>query len=188
MPFFGNRSPKQPSGSSGGTYSVDERDTVQSLAGFAQPSDGAPLPVVVASEHVLSVVFYLQQTDPSRDGTSCRVVSSDTDDEPVGVASFDGVCAHFFGPPNDEAFAGHPLSERGLKPYGAFEVFSSSWIRNLQKMNAVHPYHRPERFASLRHFILTFHDSIFECVARGYRVEQPAGSLRSVVSGLVSAM
>jgi|GEM_PF-7085066 len=38
-------------------------------------------------------------------------------------------------------------------------------------MNTVHPHHRDEAFAELKHFVLPFHDTTFECVARGYAVE-----------------
>lgn len=35
-------------------------------------------------------------------------------------------------------------------------------------MNAVHPRHSSANYDSLRHFIITFHDSTFECVARDF--------------------
>ena len=82
--------------------------------------------------------------------------------------------------PNDEAFAGHPLSSRGLRPYGAFEVHDSSWIHQLEHMNSVHPYHRRERYLQLRHFILSFHDSTFECVAPRYEITRHEGPLDRV--------
>ncbi len=78
--------------------------------------------------------------------------------------------AHYFGPPNDEALAGHPLYSRGLECYGAFEIHGSSWIRELERINRVHPQHSPGLFAELRHFAITFHDGLFECVARGARI------------------
>jgi hypothetical protein len=37
--------------------------------------------------------------------------------------------------PNDESLHGHPLFERGLNFYGAFQVESSSWIRALERIN-----------------------------------------------------
>jgi hypothetical protein len=46
----------------------------------------------------------------------------------VSVVEFDGPYAHLFGPPKDEAIAGHPLSARGITPYGAFRVEDSSWM------------------------------------------------------------
>lgn len=73
-----------------------------------------------------------------------------------------------FGPPNDEAFAGHPLAARGLRPYSVARVEASSWIRTLEAMNRVHPHHRPDRYRELQHFVISFHDSTFECIAKGY--------------------
>ena len=109
-----------------------------------------------------------------------RVVEPETTDEPVAVVTFPLYCATMFGPPNDEAFAGHPLSSRGLGPYGAFEVLDSSWISQLERMNSVHPSHRRERYLQLRHFILSFHDSTFECVAPRYQVTRHDGPLARV--------
>ena len=186
--LFGAKSLAQATRSTGGAYTVDDRDSVEVLAGFPQSSVGAPAPVVIASEHALFVAFYLERRDPNWDGTTCKVVTPDTSDEPVAVVRFSRAKVHYFGPPNDEAFSGHPLSERGLRPYGAFEVLSSSWIRALERMNSVHPYHRPEHFAECRHFILTFHDSIFECVAHSFSVENSSGSLRSVAAGLAASL
>jgi hypothetical protein len=44
------------------------------------------------------------------------------------LLEFSGCYAHLFGPPNDEAFSGHPLASRGLQPYRITEVKHSSWI------------------------------------------------------------
>jgi hypothetical protein len=44
--------------------------------------------------------------------------------------------------------------------YGAFEVHDSSWIRELRKISGT----RIEG----RHFILTFHDITFDCIAHGF--------------------
>jgi hypothetical protein len=141
--LFGGNSPELHNRATGGAYTVDDRDSVQPLAGFPQSSIGAPTPIVIASEETLFVAFYLEQRDPNWDGTTCKVITPDTNDEPVAVVRFSGATAHFFGPPNDEAFSGHPLAARGLHAYGAFEVLSSSWIRALERMNSVHPRHRP---------------------------------------------
>jgi hypothetical protein len=110
------------------------------------------MPALVATEQQLKVAYIAGPTEP-------------TADETIVVATFDRPYAHMFGPPNDEAFDGHPLAGRGLEPYGAFRVDDSSWIRRLERMNSVHEVHRAEAFAELTHFILAFHDSTFECVA-----------------------
>jgi hypothetical protein len=88
----------------------------------------------------------------------------DSPEEEVVVLRFGAVAALMLGSPNDEALDGHPLAARGLTAYGAFRVEQSSWVRRLEQMNRVHPQHSPESFLRLQHFVLTFHDSTFECV------------------------
>lgn len=178
---------KPPQNSTGGTYVVSGEDSVRKLSDFPQSSVGAPIPCVLASEHYLVVAYACERHDPNWDGTYIRIASS-SEDEIVCVVRFGRPIAHFFGPPNDEAFSGHPLSDRGLKPYGAYEVVSSSWIRALERMNSVHPNHSPEHFSVYKHFILTFHDTTFECVACDYSHEVQHGSLRDIVSGLCAAL
>ena len=82
---------------------------------------------------------------------------------------------------DDEALHGHPLYDRGLRRYGAYELRHSSWVRALERMNRVHPRHSPERFARLRHYVFTFHDSTFECVAEGLQVAEHPGPLRRLL-------
>ena len=165
----------------GAMYQVDGRDRVVELPDFPQSSIGAPCPMVLSDEFATVVAFYVEEADPAWDGTSVRVVGPDSLDEKIAIVRFDRCSASLFGPPNDEAFAGHPLASRGLGPYSAVVVESSSWIRGLDRMNSVHPHHRPEASDSLRHFILSFHDSVFECVAKGYTVELCKGSVHSAL-------
>jgi hypothetical protein len=78
---------------------------------------GAPLPVVLADEGRLLLGYLLDVPTPGWDGTWTRVVDFDTAD-PVVLVRFRGVAAWQWGPPNDEAFQGHPLADRGLRPTG----------------------------------------------------------------------
>jgi hypothetical protein len=162
-------------------YSVDDKDRVVTLADIPQSSIGAPLPIVLSCEHITVIAFYLNDTSDGWDGVSVRVITSDTAGEPLAIVRFSICYSSTFGPPNDEAFSGHPLASRGLKPYGAFVIENSSWIRGLERMNAVHPYHKPERFWTRKHYIFTFHDSTFECVADGYSVEVHESSLSAAM-------
>jgi hypothetical protein len=163
-------------------YHVDHRDKVISLPNIPQSSVGAPLPVVLANENALLLAYYTESPYPEWDGTNPRSVSADTTEDPVAVMDFGMARAHYFGPPNDEAFRGHPLASRGLSPYGAFEVQDSSWIRALAEMNSVHPRHDPARYASLRHFILCFHDKTFECIAKTFDATIIAGPLARAIA------
>ena len=85
------------------------------------------------------------------------------------------------GPPNDQALSGHPLTERGLHPYAVFEVEQSSWLRGLERMNSVHPYHPAEHFAKYEHYIFAFHDTTFECIAESFSISVHRGSVWSVI-------
>lgn len=161
------------------------KDSVHPLTGVPQSSVGAPCPMVVADEHHLSVIFYLQNTPEGWDGAEVKVVGPDSEDETHAIVSFSSFKAYYHGAPNDEAFSGHPLSKKGLEPYGAYEVKDSTWIRDLIEMNRVHAYHSDEAFKDYRHFIFSFHDTTFECVAKGYDITVGQGSVLGAAQGLL---
>ncbi len=74
------------------------------------------------------------------------------------VVSFHVAFGHRLGPPDRRGLAAHPLAARGLKPDGAFEVKDSSWVRGSFGGKG-------------RHYVFTFRDAVFECVAEGYGSE-----------------
>jgi hypothetical protein len=138
-------------------YEVGSEDRVEQAPDLPQPDAGAPSPVLVADDlGTVNLLFH----------TSVRYAAASLNDA-VAIVRFSGCIAHLLGPPNDEAFAGHPLATRGLTPYGVFRVQESSWVKALERMNRVHPLHRPEAYRERTHYIYTFHDSVFECVAKG---------------------
>ncbi len=154
-------------------YTVDNKDHLVKLTEIPQSSPGAPLPIAVATESDLMLAYYTNNDD----GT-----------EAAGIG-FERYYAHMFGPPSDEAIRGHPLHSRGLKSYAAYEVLESSWIRQLEKMNAVHPQHDRKWFlAGKRHFLFTFDDSTFECIAHGYEAEVRPGSVRAMAEQFLQSI
>ena len=156
------------------------KDSVHELKDIPQSSVGAPCPMVLADEHHLYVFYYLQNTPEDWDGSTVRVVGPETRGEPVAIITFSGFIAYYHGCPNDETFSGHPLYKKGLGPYGAYEIKKSSWIRRLMEMNRVHPCHKDSNFEDYRHFILSFHDTTFECIAENYLLEITSGSILQV--------
>src|ERR1041385_7335239 len=146
-----------------------------------QSSVGAPLPHVFADEHRLLIAYILQVNDPTWDGSTVRIIGPETKGEECAVVDVQQYRAFEFGPPNDEAIAGHRLHKLGLRPYSAFEVLNSKWIATLEEANRVHPHHRSERFAGDRHIILTFHDSTLEFVAERFEIRRSRGSVRNVL-------
>ena len=162
-------------------YQVDENDRVIELKDMPQSSIGTPHPFVMSDEFTIVLAYYLSNVPKNWDGATVRIVGPDTEGEPVALVQFKGYYAYAFGPPNDEAFSGHPLASRGLMPYGVYLVENSSWIRSLERLNSVHPHHNPSRFEELKHFVFAFHDSAFECVAREFNISIHTGSIRGIM-------
>ncbi len=166
-------------------YKVDQRDKVVELEKIPQSSTGAPIPSVLASGNNLFLVYCLENIPDDWNSSSIRVVGPESVKEHAIIVTFSSPYAHMFGPPNDEAFLGHPLSNRGLKPYGAFEIKNSSWLRELEKLNSVHPEHNKESFIeNKKHFIFSFHDSTFECIAESFEYNTQTDSTINIISSL----
>ena len=153
-------------------YEVDENDRVVALEGIPPSSAGGPEPVIIADERRVILAYRVQSAE-IWDGKTVRIEDTEGK-EPIALVRLESR-AHMFGPPNDEAFSGHPLATRGLHPYGAFRIEGSSWIRKLERMNRVHRAHEPARFLTLQHLVFAFHDSTFECVCRQFDVRTERG-------------
>jgi hypothetical protein len=164
-------------------YTVSSADHPRELSSVPQSSIGAPCPMLIAGEHTLRLAYYLEEGRLAPEWANATILppAVNDSDELCAVVQFSGLYTHMSGPPNDEAFSGHPLASRGLSPYAVFEVEHSSWVRTLERMNSVHPYHRPERFATFKHYIFAFHDTTFECVAESFSVSLCRGSVWRVL-------
>ena len=101
-------------------------------------------------------------------GTLLFYTVAEADGGGTAVVQFESALAVHIGSPNDEALHGHPLWTTGLQHYAFQEVMGSDWAAELERRNRCHPMHDASRYRSLRHFILTFHDVTFECVAEGF--------------------
>ena len=158
-------------------YQVDEKDKVIELKDVPQSSVGAPLPIVLSDEGKTFLAYLLQPN-----WSNPPTIEELEKDESIAIVEFNSCSSLMFGPPNDEAFEGHPLESRGLHPYGVFEIEKSSWMRKLERMNSVHERHNPENSAGYKHFIFAFHDSTFECIAKSFEISIHEGSMESILS------
>lgn len=143
--------------------------------------------MVIADEHAVFVAYIISVPDPAFDGANPRSVGPEMP-EPYAIVEFRRVSSSMFGHPNDEALAGHPLYDRGLEHYGSFEVLESSWVRALARMNEVRFPGSSWLFDDARHFILTFHDSTFECIASSVVARETLVATRSDVIARVSQL
>jgi len=83
--------------------------------------------------------------------------------EGIGIIEIVGSIT-MFRYPNHDVLGGHPLFKHGLHYSGVFEVKGSSWIQQLDAQNRI-IFPDCDIFSERRHFVFTFHDSAFECVA-----------------------
>lgn len=149
-------------------HTFRDRDLVHELAEVPCPSSGSAEPLVLASEDTLVLAYV--SAPPGSD----QPVGAGTAPSTTTMVVFRQCYASHFGQPNDEAFSTHK-ADGGLRPYGAFELEHSSWLRGLEMRNRAHPHHDPERFQRLRHWVWTFHDSVLECAALSYTVTDSPG-------------
>ena len=152
-------------------YTVPKGDQVRELDDVPFPDPAAPDPLVLADGAVLLIGY--QSMAPSGGAAT----ASDS----TAVVRFQQCCASHFGLPNENAFASHPVAGLGLRPCGAFEVENSSWVHALQLRHSGHVHHDAEVLQQLRHWVWTFHDSVLECAALGYVVED-AGPLADLLT------
>lgn len=135
-------------------------------------SSGAPCPHVISSGHSTYLVYYALENAPSWDGADTKVIDPDKDEQlPLVLVEFTKCYLYKFGGANDEVFHGLPLWNIGLKPYEAHLVSNSGWIKEEKKIQKVHSCFSDEVWSKKKHYVLLFHDELFECIADGYELE-----------------
>jgi hypothetical protein len=90
------------------------------------------------------------------------------EDAGTAVVEFKHCSVSRFGYPNDEARWGIP-QYKGVS-YGIYEVRNSTWIKEVVRLNQ---YSFPDTNDDFlcRHFLFTFHDNTFECLAEDLSLE-----------------
>ncbi len=133
------------------TSGGEERDIPVLLDTVPMPAPASTEPFVVADEGRAMLVYRIAPSHQSRYGPFVE------NEQPFCLVRFDGAVFQSLGPPNDDELSRHVLHKKGLRPYGAYEVLKSILV--------VEWWPNVARVIALRHFIFTFEDSSFECVA-----------------------
>ena len=123
------------------------------------PDSGVPNPVLLQTDYSAALVFGAREK--LSDGKPSEVVGN-------AVIQFERCHLTKFGYPNDEASAGIPRYKD--LTYGAYEVLESSWIDEEVQLNK-HAFPETPRLVDARHFVIAFHDRIFECLADDMQTE-----------------
>lgn len=150
---------------------------------------GAPLPHVISNGTRADLICFAADPAPW-DGTSARSVSAaDVDSRPLLQFTFYSCASIKFGGPNDEGLDGHPLAGRGLAPYEAHIVHNSPWLAEEDRIDAGHPSSHPGRLShDLNHYLLAFHDEIFEALAERLEVRTGEGTISGWLHAAASAV
>ncbi|OGZ11887.1 MAG: hypothetical protein A2942_01845 [Candidatus Lloydbacteria bacterium RIFCSPLOWO2_01_FULL_50_20] len=159
-------------------YNIGEDDDLIQLTQIPQPDPLRPYPSIFTDGDRLFLAYYLAGEAGSENPVPISGIDAVAS---AALFSFNYTRMHMFGLPNDESLDQHPLSSRGLRGHGAFEVKNSSWVRRLEKTNKNYRQHAPERYDSLRHFIFTFHDNTFECLAEDYTLSIETESITNLM-------
>jgi hypothetical protein len=142
------------------------------------PND--PEPHVLSSGLRIYLIYKVNEWERSEIGPYSSSESTAGDEPVIALVEFIYCYACQFSNINEEVLTGHPLRGKGLGLYGAHEVVHSQWLTEVQRINMVHKRYNPQRWERLKHYLLVFHDNIFECLADGYKVEVLRDSLEHV--------
>lgn len=111
---------------------------------------GAPVPHILADESFLHLIFHKE----------------DQEDDDWVILSFENYQIFKFGLPREDSIDNHPYAKYGLDGYGIYKTDWSDWIEEIIKINKKDLPKNPD----LKHFIIPFHDSTFECIAKGFDI------------------
>jgi hypothetical protein len=136
--------------------SPQQEDQVVLLDSVPHPAEDAAEPFIVASDRRVILSYPVAESDFERFGPF------DPDDDPFCAVLFPDTVFHRLGPPGDSDLEIHPLASQGLTGYSVHEVMNSSLAAELAAVASTGP--------AQRHFLITFQQSTFECVASDYTV------------------
>src|SRR5688572_2700180 len=132
------------------------------IKGLVEMDFGSPSPIIISNDNMVYVSFYGSNGNNISEPQERNTVY-DTD---VFTIKFKNHLKYSFGIPSNETIEGHPYYKLGMKSYTFYELKKSDLIKQLENIEKVHLYYNPEKWKEYRHYILTFHDNMFECVAK----------------------
>ena len=138
-------------------------------------SAGAPMPIMLADGGHTFLLVYLRDDDPV------------TGEERVGTIAFHGCVIEAFGYPGEDTLHSHRLFGKGLRYFDAFVVRNSVWLKEHKRIDSVHPTsHQPAWWDALNHYVLTFKDNNFECLAARVSTRTYVAPMKEVLRQLVA--
>ena len=143
------------------------------IKGLFEMDYGSPSPTIVSNDNELFVAFYADKVNTSPIPQERNIIY----DIGIFALKFKHYLKYTFGQPGNETIQGHPYSKLGMESYSFYELENSDFIKSLQNIDKLHPSYNSEKWKAYKHFILTFHDNMFECIAKGFEIREENTSL-----------
>ncbi|WP_367916669.1 hypothetical protein [Leadbetterella sp. DM7] len=143
------------------------------IRGLFKMDFGSPSPTILSNDNELFIAFYANRQNSSTIPQECNTIY----DTGVFALKFKVYLKYTFGLPGEETIQGHPYSKLGMKSYSFYELKNSDLIKSLQDIEKVHPQYNPTKWEMYRHYILTFHDNMFECIAQDFEIREENTSI-----------
>lgn len=146
---------------------------------------GTPSPTILSNDNELFITFY------SDDVKSLSFEPQERNtvyDSGIIVLKFKMYLHYNFGIPGDETIHKHPYSKLGMRSYSFYELKNSNLIKELQEIQKGHVYYDADKWKTYKHYVLTFHDNMFECIAEGFEIREETASLHNKVSVLLNEL
>lgn len=136
---------------------------------------GASSPRIICSDDILFILFYTKE-EITEDHIEPKGRNTFQQSQ-ISIIRFDHYFSHKYGLPNDETFHHHTLYSKGLKFYRGQYARDSHWLKETIKTMSSHPYFDKSSIEGLKHYIFSFKEGTFECLATGYEIAIKEGIL-----------
>lgn len=154
------------------------------IKGLFEMDTGAPSPTVISNDTELFIAFYANKQSTSVIPQERNTIY----DTGIFALKFKRYLKYTFGFPGDETLHGHPYRKLGLESYSFYELRNSDIIKSLQEIGKVHPEYNREQWKMYKHYILTFHDNMFECIAQGFEIREENVSIYTQASVMLNEL
>lgn len=154
------------------------------IKGLFEIDYGSPSPTILSNDSELYLTFYADRENAVEIPQQRNTVY----DTGIVVIKFNMYLKYTFGLPGEETVHGHSYNSLGMESFSFYELRNSDFIKSLQEIEKVHPYYNSEKWNKYKHYILTFHDNMFECIAESFEIREENNSLYNQVSTIFSEL
>lgn len=154
------------------------------IKGLFEMDFGSPSPMIISNDTELYITFYADkyenETEPQE--------RNDIYDKGIFTLKFKSYLKYTFGMPGDETIFGHPYYKLGMQSFAFYELKNSDFIKQLEDIDKNHSYYNSEKWEHYKHYILTFHDNMFECVAKDFEIQEENKSIYQQASTILNEL